>query len=127
MQSREPQCAVRACPGVLNERRQEQVAAAPELLQQDKVFQGKGARALSTRGAAVWGRPLVGRNGGVGSVHTLAPDLVFRVCGVPGRPICLCGGAAAYGSPGTALRGLFWVFILVRPSVGFSRSLLHGG
>ena len=60
-------------------------------------------------------------------VHTPASDLIFRVCGVPERPIWLCGGAADYGGPGTALRGFFWVFILVRPSVGFSRSLLHGG
>ena len=63
----------------------------------------------------------------VDSVHTLASDLMFRVCGVPDRPIRLCRGAADYGRPGTALRGLFWVFILVRPFVGFSRSLLHGG
>ena len=63
----------------------------------------------------------------VDSVHTFASDLMFRVCGVPERPVRLCGGAAAYGGPGTALRGLFWVFILVRPSVGCSRSLLHGG
>ena len=63
----------------------------------------------------------------VDSVHTLASDLMFRVCGVPDRTIRLCGGAAAYGGPGTALRGLFWVFILVRPSLGFTRSPLHGG
>ena len=60
-------------------------------------------------------------------VHTLASDLMFRVCGVPDRPIRLCGGAADYGGPRTALRGPLWVFILVRPSVGFSRSPLHGG
>ena len=60
-------------------------------------------------------------------VHTLASDLMFRVCGVPERPIRLCGGAAGYGGPGTALWGLFWGFILVRPSLGFSRSPLHGG
>ena len=59
--------------------------------------------------------------------HTLGPDLMSRVCGVPERPIWMCGGAADYGGPGTALRGLFWVFILVRPSVGFSCSPLHGG
>lgn len=50
-------------------------------------------------------------------VHTLASDVVFRVC----------GGVADYGRPVASLRGLFWAFILVRPSVGFSRSLLHGG
>ena len=43
------------------------------------------------------------------------------------RTIRLCGGAAAYGGPGTALWGLFWVFILVRPSVGFSLSPIHCG
>ena len=63
----------------------------------------------------------------VDSVHTLASDLMFRVCGVPERPIWLCGGAALYGIPGTALRGPLSVFILVRPSVGFSCSPLHGG
>ncbi|MCB5291696.1 hypothetical protein BJQ90_01123 [Arthrobacter sp. SO3] len=63
----------------------------------------------------------------VDSVHTLASDLMFRVCGVPERPIRLCGGASGYGGPGASSRGLFWVFILVCPSVGFSRSLLHGG
>ena len=62
----------------------------------------------------------------VDSVHTLASDLMLRVCGVPDRPIRLWG-AADYGGPRTALRGLCWVFILVRPSRGFSRSLLHGG
>ena len=61
------------------------------------------------------------------SVHTLVSDLMFGVCGVPERLIRLCGGAAVYGGPGATLWGLFWVFILVRPSVGFSRSLLHGG
>ena len=44
---------------------------------------------------------------------------MFRVCGVPERPIRLCGGPARYGGPGTALWGIFWVFILVRPFVGF--------
>ena len=63
----------------------------------------------------------------VDSVHTLASDLIFRVCGIPERPIWLCGGVADYGGPRTALWGPFWVFILVRPSVGFSRSPLHGG
>ena len=63
----------------------------------------------------------------VDSVHTLASDLMFRVCGVPDRTIWLCRGADAYGGPGTALWGLFWVFIFIRPSVGFSRSPLHGG
>jgi hypothetical protein len=63
----------------------------------------------------------------VDTVHALASDLMFRVCGVPGRPIWLCGGAADYGGPGTALWGPFWVFILVRPSLGFSRSPLHDG
>jgi len=62
----------------------------------------------------------------VDSVHTLASDLMLRVCGVPDRPIRLWG-AADYGGPRTALRGLCWVFILVRPSVGFSRSPGHGG
>ena len=57
----------------------------------------------------------------------LASDLMFRVCGVPDRPIRLCGGAAAYGGRGTALWGTFWVFIFVLPSLGFSRSPLHGG
>ena len=52
-------------------------------------------------------------------VHTFGSDLMFRVCGVPDRAIWLCGGAALYGGPGTALWGLFWVFILVRPSVVF--------
>ena len=60
-------------------------------------------------------------------VHAFAADPIFRVCEVPERTIRLCGGAADYGGPRTALWGLFWVFILVRPSVGFSRSLLHGG
>jgi hypothetical protein len=63
----------------------------------------------------------------VDSVHTLASDLMFQVCGVLWRPMWLCGGAAAYGGPGTAVWGLLWVFILVRPSVAFSRSPLHGG
>ena len=39
----------------------------------------------------------------VDSVHTLASDLMFRVCGVPERPIRLCRGTAAYGGQGTAL------------------------
>jgi hypothetical protein len=60
-------------------------------------------------------------------VHTLASDLMFRVCGVPDRPVPLCGGVADYGGPGTALWGLFWELILVRPFLGFSRSPLHGG
>ncbi|MCB5291808.1 aromatic-ring-hydroxylating dioxygenase subunit beta [Arthrobacter sp. SO3] len=60
-------------------------------------------------------------------VHTLASDLMFWVCGVPDRPIWLCGGAADYSGPGTALRGLFFEFIFIRPSVGYSRSPLHGG
>jgi hypothetical protein len=55
----------------------------------------------------------------VHNVHTLASDLMFRVCGVPDRPIRLCGGAARYGGPLTALWALLWVFILVRPSAGF--------
>ena len=50
--------------------------------------------------------------------HTLASDLMFRVCGVPDRPIRLWG-VADYGGPRTAPRGPLWVFILVRPSVGF--------
>jgi hypothetical protein len=61
----------------------------------------------------------------VDSVHTLASDLMFRVCGVPDRPIRLWG-AADYGGPRTALWGPSWVFILVRPSVGFAFTL-HGG
>ncbi len=47
-------------------------------------------------------------------VHTLASDLMLRVWG-PGRPIWLCGEWVDYGRTGTALWGLFWVFILVRP------------
>ena len=38
----------------------------------------------------------------VDSVHTLASDLMFRLCGSRKRPIRLCGGAAANCSPGTA-------------------------
>jgi hypothetical protein len=60
-------------------------------------------------------------------VHTLASDLMFRVCGVPETAYSVVWGAADYGGPRPALWGLFWVFILVRPSVGFSRSPLHGG
>ena len=52
-------------------------------------------------------------------VHTLASDPMFRVCGSRKRPIRLCRGADAYSGPGTALWGLFWVFILIRPFVGF--------
>ena len=52
-------------------------------------------------------------------VHTLSSELMFRVCGVPDKTIWLCGGAADYGRPGTALWGLFWEFILIRPSLGF--------
>ena len=63
----------------------------------------------------------------VDSVHTLASDLMFRVCGVPDRTIRLWGRVADYGEPRTALWGLVWQFILVRPSRGFQRSLLHGG
>lgn len=40
-----------------------------------KSFQATKCRTLSMRGAAVWGRPLVGRNGGVDSVHTLTVGL----------------------------------------------------
>jgi hypothetical protein len=51
-------------------------------------------------------------------VHTPASDLMFRVCGSR-IDLFGCGGLADYGGPRTALWGLFWVFILVRPSVGF--------
>jgi hypothetical protein len=60
-------------------------------------------------------------------VHTLASDLMFRVCVVPDRPIGCVGGAADYGGPRTALWGLFWGFILVPTSLGFSCSQVHGG
>ena len=60
-------------------------------------------------------------------VHTLASELMFRVCGVPETACSVCGGVADYGGPLTALWGPIWVFILVRPSLGFSRSPLHGG
>jgi len=63
----------------------------------------------------------------VDSVHTLASDLMFRVCGVADRPIRLYGGVAGYGGPRTALWDAFWVFILVRPSLGVWRSPVHGG
>jgi hypothetical protein len=54
--------------GVRNERGQDPVAAAVELLQQDQVFQGKDAPHPVAVGAAVWGRwPSVGRLGGVDS------------------------------------------------------------
>ena len=46
MQCLEPQCAVRACPGVRSERGQDQGAVAVGLLQQDRVFQGKERRTL---------------------------------------------------------------------------------
>ena len=54
MQSLETQCAVQVCTGVRNERGEDQKR-----------------RPLSTRGAAVWGRPLAGKMGGVHNVHTL--------------------------------------------------------
>ena len=43
----------------------------------------------------------------VDSVHTLASDLMFRVCGVPDRLFGCCGGAADFGGPRTAPLGLF--------------------
>ena len=63
----------------------------------------------------------------VWTVSTLLP--LIGCSGWVGSRIDLfgCGGAADYGGPRTALRGLCWVFILVRPSVGFSRSPVHGG
>jgi hypothetical protein len=40
-------------------------------------------------------------------VHTPASELMFRVCGVPDRPIRLFGGAAHSGGPRTARWGSF--------------------
>ena len=60
-------------------------------------------------------------------VHTLASDLMFRVCGVPETAYSVVWGSGCLWGPGTALWGLFWVFILVRPSVGFSLSPIHCG
>jgi hypothetical protein len=60
-------------------------------------------------------------------VHTPATETDVPGVWGPGIDLFGCGGGAAgYGGPRTALWGLFWVFILVRPSVGFSRSPLHG-
>jgi hypothetical protein len=39
------------------------------------LFWATKCRTLSMRGAAVWGRPVVGRSGGVDSVHTLGRGL----------------------------------------------------
>ena len=49
----------------------------------------------------------------VDSVHTLASVLKFRGVWCPRIDLFGCGRAAAYGGPGTALWGLFWVLILV--------------
>ena len=75
MQCLETQCAVRAFPGVRNERNQDPVAVDVDLLQQDQVCRAKKRRTLSVRGAAAWGRPSVVRSGGVDSVHTLGVGL----------------------------------------------------
>ena len=59
-------------------------------------------------------------------VHTLASDLMFRVCGVPDRPIQLCGEriSTADRVPPCGVRsGSSSSFVL--PSV--LRSLFHGG
>ena len=50
-------------------------------------------RTLSIHGAAVWGRPLVGRIGGVDSVHTLGHGLGRTGAGL-GRIAEVCGGVA---------------------------------
>ena len=62
------------------------------------VVKTENGRTLSLRGAAVWGRPLVGRAGGVDSVHTLGLGLGRTGAGL---------GRIAYVSAGVqCLQGL---------------------
>ena len=61
MQSLKTQCA-NVCPGVHNERGQDQIAAAVELIRQDQAFGTKKCRAPSGR-VRQFGKPLVGESG----------------------------------------------------------------
>ena len=85
-----------------------------------KFFRAKKRRPRSMRGEAVWGRPLVGRIGGVDSVHTLGLGLGRTGAGLARIPYVLAGaqcfrGLESGSSPtsGTVFslfRDLFGVF-----------------
>ena len=64
---------------------------------------------------------------GVHIVHTLASDLLFGGCGVPETSYSVVQGSGCLQGTGYLPPGPLCVFILVRPSLCFSRSPLHGG
>ena len=79
-----------------------------------KFFRAKKRRTLSMRGAAVWGRPLVGRSGGVDSVHTLGLGLGRTGAGL-GRIPYVFGGSPVFARAGTRFEShLGHVFSLFR-------------
>ena len=88
-------CAVH--PSARNEQGPGPVAVAGGVLRLRQFCPTETCRALSMRGAAVWGRPLVGRIGGVDSVHTLGHglgrigDVLARTRHVSGEVQCLQG------------------------------------
>jgi hypothetical protein len=73
---------------------------------------GRRSAAPYQCGCGSLGRPLVGRNGGVDSVPTLASDLMFRVCGVPDRPVGEWLTTADRGPPCGASAGSSSWFVL---------------
>ncbi|MCB5293475.1 hypothetical protein BJQ90_02925 [Arthrobacter sp. SO3] len=68
-----------------------------------KSSRAKNRRTLSTRGAAVWGRPLAGRIGSVDSVHTLGPGLGRTGAGLARIPHVSAGAQCLQGpEPGSS-------------------------
>ena len=60
-------------------------------------------------------------------VHTLASDLKFRVCGVQETAYSVVGERLPTADRVPHLGGIAGCSSLFVPSVGFSRSPLHGG
>ena len=94
MRSLETQCAVRACPGVRNERGQDQVAAAVDLPRQDQVFQGKEAPPRQC-GVRLLGEVSGGENRGCGQCPRFEPRTGPYRCRTGPDP-CVSAGAQCF-------------------------------
>ena len=114
MHSLETQCAVRSYPEVRAERGPDPVAAAVELLQQDRVFQGNEVPHPVDVGVRLFGGGLGGENWGCGQCPHFGSRTGSYRCRTGQDSVCL-GGSPVFARAGTRFEShLGHVFSLFR-------------